>query len=562
MGNSSPKGPPVPTTGKHNFKMLDMKECCDAVGEGLNLNALDTSEPRPWNPIKAPQTADWLCQFKEEGQTFEQFWEKVQSTPTSIYHSKNRARNTVYLLPTPGVVPAVVESLVKLLSAYLYPLKVKSLPTLTGWDKVPHKTYSITKKPHVNTADLPKLDGVQKALSEHNDLAALVLLSGQDLYTENKSDPILELALSQSDPSTRFACVNMARLHISFYGSSACLSAAAKKAHEKDMLTRAFKITSHEVLAVLGFGNCVYFNCNMNGAMPHEVDQRSPYLCPVDLRKFLELLALTCTPSVAHDQLALQRYEAMKKEFGALFDNRVVNLEWLDKRLTFLASKPVRSVGEVKENKENLLLHKEAEIVDLSKWVIGKTAPLEESYVVGKAIGTPGAFGQAFLVTHKSTGETRVVKIVSKHKFPNDKYRANHFEQLRNEIAIMRKAKHANIIHFFEVFETLAEISIVMECCQGGELFDRIQQMGRFSEQAASGILRQVISGIKYLHEQRIAHCDLKPDNFLFLEKKPESPLKIIDFGMSKHVLRGTFFDEISRYALLCRPRSAGREVQ
>jgi calcium-dependent protein kinase len=542
MGNSAPKGPPLPSTIKNHFKAHDIKDCCEAVGEGLNVNAVDTSEPRPWNPIKTPTTADWLCQYKEDGQTFEQFWEKVQSSATSLSHSRNHARNVVYLLPTPDVVPATVDALVKLLSAYLHPLKVRSLPALTGWDAVLRKTYPITKKPHVNTAELPKLEGVKKALSEQNDLAALVLLSGLDLYTENKEDPTLELTLAKSDFLTRFACVNMARLHISFYGSGACLSAAAKKAHEKDMLTRALKITSHEILAVLGFSNCVYFNCNMNGAMPHEVDSRSPFLCPVDLRKFLELTAPTCTPPLLQDQLALQRYEAMKKEFTNLLDSRSINLSWIDGRISFLASKPARSRGDLKENKdESRDVNQDGQLVDLSKWVIGKTQPLEETYTMGKPIGTPGAFGQAFLVTHKQTGEIRVVKIVSKRKFPNDKHRADHFEQLRNEIAIMRKAKHANIIQFFMVFETPADISIVMECCRGGELFDRIQEIGHFSEQAASGILRQIIGGIKYLHDQRIAHCDLKPDNFLFLEKTPESPLKIIDFGMSKHLTRGAF---------------------
>lgn len=553
MGNATPKGPPAPTTIKNHFKVLDIKEGCDAVGEALGVSAVDTSEPRPWNPIKPPYTPDWLCQFKEDGQTFEQFWERVQSSALSLFHPQNYTRNVIYLLPTPEVVPAVVDNLVRLLSAYLHPLKVKKLPVLAGWDKVPRKMYATTKKPRVDTQDLPKLEGVQKALSEQNDLAVLVLLSGLDLFTENK-DPTLELTLASSFPETRLTCVNMARLHISFYGSGSCLSAAAKKAHEIDMLTRALKITSHEVLRSLGFQNCVYFNCNMNGAMPHEVDSRSLYLCPVDLRKYLELMGPLCGSSVSPDQLALQRYEAMKKEISALLDSRSTNLEWLEKRIVFLSSRPIRSIGgEAKENKSddrgkrvtllntNVDKDEEGQLVDLTKWVVGKTKPLEETYTMGKPIGTPGAFGQAFMVTYKPTGETRVVKIVSKQKFPNDKHRADHFEQLRNEIAIMRKAKHPNIIQFYKVFETSADIAMVMECCSGGELFDRIQALGHFSEQQASGVLKQIISGIKYLHEQRIAHCDLKPDNFLFLDKSPDSALKIIDFGMSKHVLRGTF---------------------
>lgn len=177
-------------------------------------------------------------------------------------------------------------------------------------------------------------------------------------------------------------------------------------------------------------------------------------------------------------------------------------------------------------------------LVDLSKWVIGQTAPLTETYTIMKPIGTPGAFGQAFLVKLTQTGEERVVKVISKQKFQIDAQRSDHFEQLRNEIAIMKRARHPNIIRFFKVFESTAELSIVMEVCRGGELFDRIQELGRFSEQAASVVLKQIVGGLQYLHSQRIAHCDLKPDNFLFLEKTPSSPLKIIDFGMSKVVAK------------------------
>lgn len=174
------------------------------------------------------------------------------------------------------------------------------------------------------------------------------------------------------------------------------------------------------------------------------------------------------------------------------------------------------------------------------KWVMGKTPALESQYTRGASIGQPGQFGQAYLVTHKTSGEIRAVKVISKSKFRSEQDRALHFSQLRDEINIMKEMAHDNIIKFFEVYEDAGFLNIVMECCKGGELFDRIkaQPSGSFSEKDACGVLKQIISGIKYMHDNKIAHCDLKPDNFLFLTEKPDAALKIIDFGMSKHVQR------------------------
>merc|ERR1712048_528808 len=82
------------------------------------------------------------------------------------------------------------------------------------------------------------------------------------------------------------------------------------------------------------------------------------------------------------------------------------------------------------------------------------------------------------------------------------------------------------------------KVYIVQELCSGGELFDYIEKKGRLTEAVASGIMRQIFEGLKFLHENSIVHCDLKPDNFLFETKQEGATLKIIDFGMSKRLPR------------------------
>jgi calcium-dependent protein kinase len=178
------------------------------------------------------------------------------------------------------------------------------------------------------------------------------------------------------------------------------------------------------------------------------------------------------------------------------------------------------------------------------KYVIGLSKePITNFYDFGnprKQLGQAGQFGEAYLVQDKKDGQKYAVKIISKTKFRLASDRVFHFKQLRDEIRIMNKMDHKNIIKFHEVFEDATALYIVMECCSGGELFDRIKAKpeGAYSEADAAGVLKDILSGIQYMHQMKIAHCDLKPDNFLFLTSADDSPLKIIDFGMSKMVKR------------------------
>ena len=97
---------------------------------------------------------------------------------------------------------------------------------------------------------------------------------------------------------------------------------------------------------------------------------------------------------------------------------------------------------------------------------------------------------------------------------------------------------HPNIIRLYEIFEDDRYISLVMELCEGGNLFDRINDLAEkdksFSEKEAVKIFKQVMSAVSYCHNQGICHRDIKPENILFANKTPESPIKIIDFGLSK----------------------------
>lgn len=167
-------------------------------------------------------------------------------------------------------------------------------------------------------------------------------------------------------------------------------------------------------------------------------------------------------------------------------------------------------------------------------WVVGITDPIEKHYTLGKRLGEPGAYGYAQLATSIATGKQYAAKVISKRGMSE-----NSLDSIRSEIGHLKTLNHPGILKGFDAFETVSTLYIITEFCGGGELFDRISARKRFTEKDAQLVLHQLMEALDYLHKRNIAHCDLKPDNFLFLGREEESPIKIIDFGMSKYFKRG-----------------------
>lgn len=110
---------------------------------------------------------------------------------------------------------------------------------------------------------------------------------------------------------------------------------------------------------------------------------------------------------------------------------------------------------------------------------------------------------------------------------------------ITNEILVMKRiieevSPNPNVIHLHDVYEDEVGVHLILELCSGGELFDRIVASARYSEAGAAAIIRQIANGLKALHKAQIVHRDLKPENCLFLTNADDSPLKIMDFGLSQ----------------------------
>jgi len=157
-----------------------------------------------------------------------------------------------------------------------------------------------------------------------------------------------------------------------------------------------------------------------------------------------------------------------------------------------------------------------------------RTGPIENFYTVGNLLSPEGTIPVVREGIDKETGDRWALKYLS-IKNPED------VEALQKEIALMRKLRHKHVLQLREVFEYPNEVVLVTELVPGGELFDKIVEIGAYSESDAANIVRQVVEGVQYLHENGVAHRDLKPENLLVGGESEDAPeIKISDFGLSK----------------------------
>ncbi|CAN6326157.1 unnamed protein product [Urochloa humidicola] len=182
-------------------------------------------------------------------------------------------------------------------------------------------------------------------------------------------------------------------------------------------------------------------------------------------------------------------------------------------------------------------------------------------YQLGEELGR-GEFGVTRRCRDTATGETLACKSISKRKLRS----SVDVEDVRREVAIMRSLpEHASVVRLREAFEDADAVHLVMEVCEGGELFDRIVSRGHYTERAAAGVIRTIMEVVLHCHKHGVMHRDLKPENFLYANTSENSPLKVIDFGLSVCFKPGDRFSEIVGSPYYMAPevlkRNYGQEI-
>ncbi|XP_042616513.1 myosin light chain kinase 3-like isoform X2 [Cyprinus carpio] len=160
--------------------------------------------------------------------------------------------------------------------------------------------------------------------------------------------------------------------------------------------------------------------------------------------------------------------------------------------------------------------------------VSAKQVPMNTYYAVkpNEVLGG-GRFGQVHKCAELSSGLMLAAKII---KVRGMKER----DEVKNEIGVMNQLNHVNLIQLYDAFESRTNLTLIMECVEGGELFERIiDENYHLTELDAIVFTRQICEGVQYLHQQYILHLDLKPENILCVSSTGNQ-IKIIDFGLAR----------------------------
>lgn len=127
-------------------------------------------------------------------------------------------------------------------------------------------------------------------------------------------------------------------------------------------------------------------------------------------------------------------------------------------------------------------------------------------------------------------------------------------ESLREEIRILSRLEHENIVRLLDSFETSRQFGVVMEfaqvrerhrerytwricvhltrrCMRQGDLFSLLQDDHALAEDQVRSVARQLVAALHYLHSARIMHRDMKPQNVLVCA---DGSVKLCDFGFAR----------------------------
>ncbi|KAL0018722.1 hypothetical protein WJX79_001236 [Trebouxia sp. C0005] len=144
-----------------------------------------------------------------------------------------------------------------------------------------------------------------------------------------------------------------------------------------------------------------------------------------------------------------------------------------------------------------------------------------------KLLGS-GAFAAVVKATGKADHRPYAIKVVARSAY------RHYYHMMNQEVGIMSMlAEHPHMVRLKQVLYAPHRLYIVTEYLDGGELSKRVSPGSPLTETDAARVTRQVVSALAALHDQRVCHMDIKPDNLIFENKSSTSPVKLIDFSLA-----------------------------
>ncbi|KAG9508538.1 Serine/threonine-protein kinase DCLK1, partial [Fragariocoptes setiger] len=151
-------------------------------------------------------------------------------------------------------------------------------------------------------------------------------------------------------------------------------------------------------------------------------------------------------------------------------------------------------------------------------------------YDIGRPIGD-GHFSIVYCCMNKSSQTFRALKLIDKVRCTGKE------DMIYNEVNILKRLKHNNIVTLIEEFDYPLQLYLILELVQDGDLFDAISNVTSFPEYQVATMIYNLSSALTYLHAQKIAHRDIKPENLLIsIQEDGSQSVKLADFGLAVEV--------------------------
>ncbi|CAJ1083609.1 death-associated protein kinase 2 [Xyrichtys novacula] len=192
---------------------------------------------------------------------------------------------------------------------------------------------------------------------------------------------------------------------------------------------------------------------------------------------------------------------------------------------------------------------------------------VEDLYEMGEVLGS-GHFGQVRKVRERSTGTLWAGKFLKIRKSQCSLLGLER-SNVEREVMILEAVQHPNIVTLKDVFESRAEVVLILELVCGGELFDFIAEKENLLESEAIEFLKQILEALRFMHGKNVVHFDLKPENIMLSDKSSPQPIiKLIDFGLARRICQGEEFRStsgtpqyIAPEVINCEPLNASADM-
>jgi calcium-dependent protein kinase len=161
--------------------------------------------------------------------------------------------------------------------------------------------------------------------------------------------------------------------------------------------------------------------------------------------------------------------------------------------------------------------------------------PYTDDFIVGNVIGEGGSgkvYHGKLRADARWTSAQRdvVLKTLSKKNISDEK-----LQDLVAETEVGLILDHPSVCRLLRVYESVSDVTLVLEYCSGGDLYERFAELGKYPEPMAQITCVQMLTALKYLQSQHVVHRDIKLENWLYVNKEESSPLCIADFGFAAY---------------------------